>query len=1375
MANLPGILEIRSVSRFGLSLVTIVFDDDMGTYLPRQLVSEKLTEVSENIPVGFGVPYIGPISTGLGEVYQYSIEVNDSLKNKYTSSDLRTIQDWIIRRQMAMVPGVVEVNAFGGDIKQYEVAIDPSKLKAHGITMTQVFEALESNNQNTGGAYIEKNHKANYIRGEGLARSLDDLERIVIKNTDGIPLTIKDVATVQFGKAVKYGTLTKDGKGEAVGGMILMLKGANSNQVINAVKERMTQIQKSLPEGVTIKPFLERSKLISSTISTVSTNLVEGALIVIFILVLLLGNWRGGLIVASTIPLSLLFAFILMNYFGVWANLMSLGAIDFGIIIDGAVIIVEGTVFLLVQKLRLKPEMNQDEKDEVAIESSTKMMHSAFFGQLIILIVFIPILALQGIEGKMFKPMALTFMFAMMGVIVLCLTYVPMMSAWFLKVNLKSKVSFGNKLVQRVELEYEKILQFALNQAKYVVTGALFLLLGSGYLFTQLGGEFIPKLDEGDIAFHAILKPGSSLTETVKITTQIEKLVKANIPEVELVICRIGVAEVPTDPMPMDIADCFAILKPKSEWRAGMTKEKLVDELKTQVSLVPGVNFEFTQPIEMRFNELITGVREDVAVKLFGEDLEVLAVKAEEMGEIIASVDGVADMKVEATSGLPQITLVYNRRKLAQYGLHISDVNTLIQTAFAGSKAGVIFEGEKRFDLVVRLESKQRSSIADVRNLFVSLPNGSQIPIKEIAEISYFPGPMQISRDNTNRRTYVGVNVRGRDIKTVVEEIQDKLENQFQLPPGYYIRYGGAFENLQRATKRLKLVVPIALGLIFVLIFFALKSLKQTAMIFMAIPLAAMGGIFSLWIRDMPFSISAGVGFIVLFGVAVLNGLVLISGWNEIKQQEDLPLLDRIKIGAKRRIRPIMLTALTDVFGFLPMAISTSAGAEIQQPLATVVIGGMITATFLTLFILPILYQWMEKRKVIVNKTIVLGVLLGFIGLNANAQKTMTNLNEVLALGLQNNGDVVNAGRVVDLEELGKKSAINIGKTDFAFQYGQYNSYHNDLVFEINQNITFPTVYTKQKQLAELKTKNSQAKLAITQNDLILKIKTSWYELSYLLEKKKILKYQNSLYKKFARAASVRYELEETTFLEKVTAESKSLEIQNDLNVLESDILIQERQLRVLINDTSGLHFAPVELQERKVALVNDLAQLERNPLWLYTVQQIEIAKAEKEVEVAKTLPDISIGYFNQSMTGMTLENGDFASGSNRFQGFQAGIAIPIFYSSHKANVQAKDIKWQMTETRSSYYQNVLVGEYQQQLQEVIKYGNSLKFYQNTALNQADLIIESAQKSYVNGAIGYVEYFQGTTQGLGFKLDYLKTLNAYNKAVIKLEFLIGIQ
>ncbi|MEH0154434.1 CusA/CzcA family heavy metal efflux RND transporter [Limibacter armeniacum] len=1383
MANLPGVVEIRSISRFGLSVVTIVFEDEMGTYLPRQLVSEKLTEVKEEIPQGFGVPSMGPISTGLGEIYQYTLKVDDAHKGQYTATDLRTMQDWIVRRQMSMVSGVVEINAIGGSIKQYEVAVSPDELKAIGLTISDIFNALESNNQNTGGAYIEKDHYANFIRGEGLARSLDDIRNIVVDNVNGLPIRVGDVAQVRYGSAIRYGALTQDGEGEVVGGLVMMLKGANSNDVIERVKQRMDEIQESLPEGVVIEPLLDRSKLIAQTTDTVSSNLMEGALIVIFVLVFLLGNWRGGLIVASTIPLSLLFAFIMMHVFDVWANLMSLGAIDFGIIVDGAVIIVEGTVFLLHNKVLKKKPLTAALRDETAFEASSKMMNAAFFGQLIVLIVFIPILALQGVEGKMFQPMALTFMFAMLGVMLLCLTYVPMMSALFIRIGQTEKTYWGDRFVNWLERIYEPALGKALANAKWVVGIAVLLLGLSVFSFFRMGGEFIPQLDEGDIAFHAILTPGSSLTETIETTTKIEKLVKENFPEVEKIVSRIGVAEVPTDPMPMDIADVIVIMKPKSEWVSASSKDELLELMKEKLEQVPGVNYEFTQPIEMRFNELLEGVREDIAIKLYGEDINMLASKAEEVSKIIAGTNGIGDMRVEATTGLPQMTVRYNRHKLAQYGLNVEDLNTVIETAFAGGKAGVIFEGEKRFDLVVRLNERYRQSIDNLKNLYVNRPDGAQIPLKEVADISYQPGPMQISRDNTNRRTYVGINVRGRDIKSLVTEIQQKLDEKLVLPPGYYIRYGGAFENLERASKRLQVVVPIALGLIFILIFFALKSLKQTAMIYIAVPMAAIGGVFSLWLRGMPFSISAGVGFIVLFGVAVLNGLVLISSWNELKEEGVTDLNERIRLGGRRRIRPILLTALTDVLGFLPMAISTSAGAEVQQPLATVVIGGMLSATMLTLFVLPILYQWMESRDTAISlpKTTAVILLVGsyiiFPAGKANAQevqpRVVNTVDEAISLGLANNGDVRVAEIQVKVQEEREKAAFNPKKTDIGVQYGQYNSFENDFAFSVSQNFAFPTVYSKQRKLAEANTEGSRKQLAVQANTLKRDIRQHWYQLAYLYERQRLLLYQDSLYNRFLHAATVRYETEATNYLEKSAAETSVMEIQNMEKVVAADIAIQERQLQVLLNDMEGLHFRPDTLKEIKLDQGLISRAVSENPSLVYAEQQVQIAAAEKSVESSKLLPDLSIGYYNQSLIGTPTADGNVAGGSDRFNSVQAGISIPLFFGSYKSGVNAAKLKTQMAEVQTDYYRNVLKGQYEQQMSEVAKYQESLKYYKGQALPQSERIIDNAQKSFEHGAIGYIEYFQNINYALVLKFNYLKTLNDSNQAAIQLEYLIG--
>jgi len=780
VANLPGVIEIRSISRFGLSAVTVVFEDDMGTYLPRQLVNEKLDQIKDNIPENFGTPFMGPITTGLGEILQYTLEVDSTYKDRYSLYELRSIQDWIIRRQMAMVPGVNEVNTFGGAIKQYEVAIDPHRLNAMNLTMDEVYQAIKRNNQNTGGAYLEYDHRANFIRGEGLIKNLQDIEKVVIKINDNTPVTIRDVAIVGFGHGVRYGAFTMDAEGEAVGGIILMLKGENSNEVIQNVKDRIAAIQNSLPPGIAIEPFLDRSELISKTTSTVRGNLMGGALIVIFVLVFLLGNWRGGLIVASTIPLSLLFAFIMMNVFDVWANLMSLGAIDFGIIVDGAVIIVEGSVFLLHKKLVGSESIDKKVRDETAAKSSKQMMNSTFFGQLVILIVFLPILALEGIEGKMFQPMALTFMFAMIGVMILCLTYIPMMSAWFLRPG-STKPGLGDRFVHWLERYYDYALRKTFRYGVLLVIGAL-SLFGLAYTtFNQLGGEFIPRLDEGDIAFHDLLKPGSSLEDAVKITTKVEEALLNEFPEINHVLSRIGVSDVPIDLMPMDAADCFIKLKPRDQWVSAETKPELIEKIKAHLLEIPGVNYEFTQPIEMRFNELMTGIRQDVAVKIFGEDLDILADKAEDVATLIGGIKGVGDLRIEATEGQPQISIRYDRNKLAFYGITIQDLNMLVETAFAGRKAGVVFEGERRYDLVMRLEQDYRSSLEDVQLLLVNLPSGNQVPLKELATIDYQPGPMQISRDNTNRRTYVGINVRGRDVKSLIEEIGQVLDKNLDL------------------------------------------------------------------------------------------------------------------------------------------------------------------------------------------------------------------------------------------------------------------------------------------------------------------------------------------------------------------------------------------------------------------------------------------------------------------------------------------------------------------------------------------------------------------------------------------------------------------
>lgn len=961
MSNLPGVTEIRSISKFGLSVVTIVFEDRMGTYLPRQLIAEKIKTAAADIPEGFGTPEMGPISTGLGEIYQYILDTKPGYEDQYSIMELRTIQDWLVKRQLSGIPGVVEVNTWGGFLKQYEVSVNPERLKSYGISLMDVFKAIEENNSVGGGAYIEKTNQSYFIRGDGLVTSLEDLRQIVVDNRDGIPLLVKDIADVRFGSANRFGAITANGNGETVMGQIMMLKDANSNKVIEAVKERVAEVQQTLPPGIYINPIVERSELIKKTSFTVFENLLFGCLIVFLTVVLLMGNLRSGLVVASIIPLSLLFTISMMYIFGIDANLMSLGALDFGIIIDGAVIIVEFIVIrLTVNKDRLEGTAGEDKQnmmDSITFEGASKMISSAIFGQVIILIVFIPVLSLSGVEGKMFRPMALSFSFALLGAMFFGFTWLPVAASLFLRPEKEKPFLITRWLMRLIYRSYDPVIRWAYNHKKILLGMAVASLVLTGVIFSRMGGEFVPTLDEGDFVIQPVLKTGTSLSKTIETTTKMENILIDHFPEVEKIVSRIGAAEVPTDPMSMEEIDMIIKLIPKKEWVSADSKEELANRFKEELEVLPGIEYEFTQPIEMRFNELITGVRADLAIKIFGEDLDILAAKAEEVKTLITGVPGAADIILEKTEGLPQMSVKYNRAKVAQYGLSIAELNRYLTTGFAGGVAGSVFEGERRFDLVTRLQPEYRNDIEHIRNLFVSLPNGKQVPMKELAEISYTKGPAKISRDDTKRRVVVSVNVRNRDLESVVYDIEQILNERLDLPSGYYVDYGGQFENLRNASRRLKIAVPIALLLIFIFLHFAFGSLKEAALIFTAIPLSIVGGVLLLWIRGMPFSISAGIGFIALFGVAVLNGIVLIEHLKDLKEQGITDMRERIMKGTRERLRPVLLTAAAAALGFLPMAISTSAGAEVQRPLATVVIGGLVTSTLLTMLALPVLYS----------------------------------------------------------------------------------------------------------------------------------------------------------------------------------------------------------------------------------------------------------------------------------------------------------------------------------------------------------------------------------------------------------------------------------
>ncbi|MDO7171117.1 CusA/CzcA family heavy metal efflux RND transporter [Mariniflexile sp. AS56] len=1383
MATIPKIEEIRSFSRFGLSVVTIVFEEDVDVYWARQQVNERLADAQSQIPEGIGKPGIAPLTTGLGEIYQYVVTTKPGYEDRYDAIELRTIQDWVIKRQLLGTKGVADVSSFGGYLKQYEIAIRPERLNAMNVSISEIFKALETNNQNTGGAYIEKNDKALFIRSEGFVASIEDIENILVKQTSGRnPILISDVAKVQIGTAIRYGATTRNGEGEVVSAIVMMLKGANSAQVITDVKDKIETISKTLPEGVVIEPFLDRTKLVNNAIGTVTTNLVEGALIVIFILLLLLGNWRAGLITASVIPLALLFAFSMMHIFGVSANLMSLGAIDFGLIVDGAVIIVEATLFHL-GALKLKRRLTQEEMDEEVYQSASKIRNSAAFGEIIILIVYLPILALVGTEGKMFGPMAQTVSFAILGAFILSLTYIPMMSALVLSKNTNHKKNISDRIMHFFYKIYEPILKRAMQARMLVVSVTILLFVLAFMVFTKLGGEFIPTLEEGDFAVETRVMTGSSLSNTIKATTKAEKILLDNFPEVEQVVSKIGSGEIPTDPMPVEAADLMIILKDKSEWVSASNREELANKMAEALEVIPGVTFGFQQPIQMRFNELMTGVRQDVAVKIYGEDLEQLSKYANQIGQIAGTVDGAVDVYVEEVTGIPQIVIDYNRAQLAKYGLDIQSVNTTIQAAFAGASSGLVYEGEKQFDLVVRLEGDHRTSLSDVQNLYINGVNGQQIPLQQVAKVSIIDGPYQIQRDDTQRRIITAFNVRNRDVESVVEEISQKIDSQVNLAPGYSISYGGQFENLVEARQRLSIAVPMALLLIFILLYFTFGSIKQGVLIFTAIPLSAIGGVFALWLRDLPFSISAGVGFIALFGVAVLNGIVLIAEFNRLKKEGVSDVFERIYQGTKTRLRPVIMTAAVASLGFLPMAISQTSGAEVQRPLATVVIGGLITATFLTLIVLPIIYYYSEKNMKMKGNKMGLPVFLIFFGsvFAVNAQtapkvKVFNNLETVVETALRNNPNIEISKLQTDQERALKGASFNLPKTDFGLEYGQTNSaVTDDTRFSVNQTFAFPTVYSNQNKLSKAKIASTEWNQKVVENELEAQVKSVYYGLWYLKSKERVLVQQDSIYQKFQYAANLRFKTGESNALEKATATAELADIEIAMQNNRSSIKGYQLQLQNLLNSDSLVDIYVGDLEVKTVMFSEtsvDSSAVSNNPLVYFYKSKLDISNKERSVETAKMLPDITLGYFNQSFIG----NGVTASGTptvfdsgDRFTGVQLGLSIPLFFKSHTSKIKAAKIHEKEIEAQLEAVTKYTQSQFQTAMESLRKDKENLDFYSLNALPQSDLLLKSSQRGFQEGEIQYVEYVQGINRALAIQIKYLDYINQYNQTLITIE------
>lgn len=1355
MANIPDVEDIRSISRFGLSVVTIVFKDKVPILDARQFVKEQIGMAEADIPEELGRPELMPITTGLGEIYQYTLQVDSKYENEYDPMELRTIQDWIVKRQLSGIPGIIEVSSFGGFLKQYEVAVDPVKLQNFRLTISEVFDALEKNNQNSGGSYIEKGPNAYYIRTEGLIRDIGDIEKIVISNINQTPILIKNVAEVKWGYPPRFGAMTMDGKGETVGGITLMLKGGNSSMAIKNVHERVELIQKSLPRGVRIEPYLDRSVLVSKTIGTVSKNLIEGGLIVIFILILLLGNLRAGLIVASVIPLSMLFAFIMMRLFGVSANLMSLGAIDFGIVIDGAVIIVEGILHLIYTKY-LGKKLSHKEMDEVVIKTSSSIIKSAAFGVLIILVVFIPIMTLQGIEGKTFVPMAQTVSFAVFGALLLSVTYVPMMAALVLNRNIKKDFSLADNIINLFKKWYEPTLNLALKIPKLMVLAVVLMLFVSVFIFSRLGAEFVPTLEEGDLAMQMTIKPGSSLSESIKTSTKAEKILIENFPEVLHVVSKIGTAEVPTDPMAVEDADVMIILKEKDEWESASTREGLVELMKEKLTSVKGASFEFTQPIQLRFNELMTGTKTDVAVKIFGEDVAELTIQANLAANIISKIQGAGDVKVEQTEGLPQMMIYFNRDKVAMYGLNIKELNRIIRTAYAGETAGTVYEGEKRFDLTVRLKGSFRNNL-ELGKLFVSSAHGNIIPLSEVAEMKIVEGPMQISREDAKRRVSVGVNIRDRDVGTFIAEVRTNLEQQLHLKPGYFIHYGGQFENLEAAKKRLAVAVPVALLLIFVLLYLAFNSFKYALLIYSTVPLAAMGGVMALFTRGMPFSISAGVGFIALFGVAVLNGIVLISYYNQLRTENNMDLKKLVIKGGTVRMRPVIMTAAVASLGFLPMALSTSAGAEVQKPLATVVIGGLITSTFLTLIFLPVLYYLVENRKK--YRKAALPLILALFGLFSFERGSTQEINLSMAIDstITNNFYLQNAELNIEQAKLKKQSSLSLGTTNLNYLHGQINTGLPDNYWLIDQNLGNLLKQFKQSGESKAFIDVRSSEFDLIRKQLIYDLKLNWYEYIYSNQLIDLFEEHILAFSEYLPKARLKEEAGEISKADLFLIEVQLSNLDNELTaarIMQNEKLIRLREISQIKGE---LH--PVE--KTYGILPYKLVDTAGITIQLLNYQRAKVAFSDKMVKTARSefFPELSVGYFNQSINEV-----------RGFQGVTAGLRFPLWFVPKSKEVKMARINAEIARNEYNLTEKRINLQYESHLDELQEY---LNLYNKFGVNwegQLEVLLDKAGIQLDAGEIDYYRFMQLYAQAIEMELNRLKLINNINQTIIHLEY-----
>lgn len=1362
--NIPGLHEIRSFSRFGLSLVTIVFNDNVDIYWARQQVAERLIQAQQNIPAGLGTPTLGPVTTGLGEIYQYIVKPKKGYENTYSATELRTIQDWIIRRQLLGVKGVADVSSFGGKVKQYEVAINPTKLSAQNLSVADVLDAIEKNNQNTGGSYIEKGARVHFIRTEGLVGSLEDIGNICIRNTNSSnPIYIKDIADIRFGNANRYGALGLNDQGEVAGAVVMMLKGENSREVIAAVKERIDRIKTTLPKGVEIEAFLDRTKMVNNAIHTVSKNLVEGALIVIFVLVLILGNFRAGLLVASVIPLAMLFAIILMNLFGVSGNLMSLGALDFGLIVDGAVIIVEA---VLHQMLKRKHE--PEHINHLVSESASKMMSSAVFGQIIILVVYLPIFSLEGIEGKMFKPMAQTVAFALLGAFVLSLTYIPMMSSVIFKNTQPSEDNLTERTIHKIQEFYKKVLLWIFKHSKaaiYTTLGLFVLAIAAG---STLGGEFIPTLEEGDFAVETRVLTGSNLQTTLDATQKAGGILKREFPEVEKVVAKIGSGEIPTDPMPIEAADMMIILKDKSEWTSAKTFDELAEKMQKKISVIPGLSTGFQYPVQMRFNELMTGAKQDVVCKIFGEDLDTLTKYAEVLGKISQKINGATDIYVEATQGMPQIVVKFNRALLAKFKGDVQEINRIINATFAGEATGQVFEGEKRFDLVVRIANEDKQSIEAIKNLLVPVGNNQRIPLNIIADVQSFDGVNQIQREDAKRRIIVGFNIKDKDVQSVVSDLQNQVKKHIKLPAGYYITYGGSFENLEKAKTRLAIAVPMALFLIFILLFFAFNSVKQGLLIYTAIPLSAMGGLFALFLRDMPFSISAGIGFIALFGVAVLNGIVLIAEFNRLKNQGEMSMKDLVIEGARTRLRPVLITALVASLGFLPMALSSGSGAEVQKPLATVVIGGLLLATLLTLLILPLLYTLFEGKKHLNKKAHL--ILIGFLFVGySNAQQSIS-LKQAVDSAVSRNLSLKIEKNTLKWQQLNTKSITYLGNTQVNGNFGQINSYYQDNQFSVQQSLGMPITTSRQKQVAGTLSQAQSMQVQVTQKQLVKLVKESYLRNLYLREKLRILMDVSNLVNNALEKSQNRVKNGLNSNADLWSIELQKNQLLLDIELTKNEILTEENTFKKLTFSSSKINFSDSFWNTTLFGSVTSGISSDVEIQKQKTLAQA--AKQQLLLEKSKLLPSFWIGYTNQSFSGYQNINGvdQFFTPSNRFHSVQISLSAPIFFNGQRKRIGMSQIEVDIAQKQLEAKEFEF--EQQRKLAEtqLSNLENSYKNQKPVFEKQIKEYKQLAAQKLNNGEINAIEWSRLQEQALNVNLLLAEMHLNYQFSIINNQF-----